>query len=253
MGSLVLCHKTKAKRPYEIARIHRKIYTVEELCFYLRNNFYLVDYTIMNTSLCEWLEQELGLFSLGEALRVEIAGLCQTENFVMTILRASGIYSSGELLYIEETFRNLKEQKDVERQKQKADNLFQSGEIEEAIRVYQRILRESWDDSVEISLYGRIYACLGSAYGARFLYEEAAVLLKRAYTMCEDEHMLWAYIYACYCYMTPERYKSLIESEPKYERIDASIQKEISEIRSTSKDPFSVKRLQKWKEDYKRS
>lgn len=253
MGSLVLCHKTKAKRPYEIARIHRKIYTIEELCYYLRNNFYLVDYTIMNVGLCEWLEQELGLFELGEALRVEIAGTSQTEGFVMTILRASGIYSSGELLYIEETFKNLKEQKDVERQKQKADNLFQSGEIEEAIRVYQRILREAWDDSVEVSLYGRIFACLGSAYGAKFLYEEAAALLKRAYTMCGDEHMLWAYIYSCYCYMDSEQYKELIESEPKYETINESIQREIKEIRTQEHESFSVKTVQKWKEDYKRS
>lgn len=253
MGSLVLCHKTKAKRPYEIARIHRKIYTIEELCYYLRNNFYLVDYTIMNVGLCEWLEQELGLFELGEALRVEIAGPGQTEGFVMTILRASGIFSSGELLYIEETFKNLKDQKDVERQKQKADNLFQSGEIEEAIRVYQRILREAWDDSVEVSLYGRIFACLGSAYGAKFLYEEAAALLKRAYTMCGDEHMLWAYIYSCYCYMDAEQYKELIESEPRYERINESIQREIKEIRTQDHEPFNVKTVQKWKEEYKRS
>ena len=31
MSSLILCHKKKAKNAYEIARIHRKIYTIEEL------------------------------------------------------------------------------------------------------------------------------------------------------------------------------------------------------------------------------
>ena len=48
MGSLILCYKKKAKQPYEITRIHRKIYTIEELCYYLCNNLYLIDYTIMN-------------------------------------------------------------------------------------------------------------------------------------------------------------------------------------------------------------
>ena len=55
MGSLILCHKKKASQPYKITRIHRKIYTIEELCYYLCNNLYLIDYTIMNEKICEWL------------------------------------------------------------------------------------------------------------------------------------------------------------------------------------------------------
>ena len=34
MGSLILCHKKKAKHPYEISRIHTRISTLEELCYY---------------------------------------------------------------------------------------------------------------------------------------------------------------------------------------------------------------------------
>ncbi len=32
MGSLILCHRKHALHPYDITRIHRKIYTIEELC-----------------------------------------------------------------------------------------------------------------------------------------------------------------------------------------------------------------------------
>ena len=62
MGSLILCHRKKAKHPYEIARIHKRIYTIEELCYYFCNNLYLVDYTIVNRQLCDWLEEELEPF-----------------------------------------------------------------------------------------------------------------------------------------------------------------------------------------------
>ena len=54
MGSLILCHSKRAKRPYEISRVHMRIYTIEELCYYLCNNLYLIDYTIMNRRLCDW-------------------------------------------------------------------------------------------------------------------------------------------------------------------------------------------------------
>ena len=64
MGSLILCHKKKAKHPYEISRIHTRISTLEELCYYLCNNLYLIDYTIMNEQLCRrrenWRKKENG-------------------------------------------------------------------------------------------------------------------------------------------------------------------------------------------------
>ena len=47
MGSLILCHKKRAKRPFEISRVHMRIYTIEELCYYICNNLYLIDYTIV--------------------------------------------------------------------------------------------------------------------------------------------------------------------------------------------------------------
>ena len=38
MGSLILCHKKRAKQPYMITRVHIRIYTIEELCYYICNN-----------------------------------------------------------------------------------------------------------------------------------------------------------------------------------------------------------------------
>ena len=53
MGNLILCHDRHAAHPYEITRIHSRIFTIEELCYYLCNNLYLIDYTIMNEQLCD--------------------------------------------------------------------------------------------------------------------------------------------------------------------------------------------------------
>ena len=72
MGSLILCHKKKAKHPYEIARVHMHIYTIEELCYYFCNNLYLVDYTIVNRKLCDWLEEELELYEAVERLAPQV-------------------------------------------------------------------------------------------------------------------------------------------------------------------------------------
>ena len=91
MGSLVLCHDKHAAHPYEISRIHCKIFTIEELCYYLCNNLYLIDYTIMNEQLCTWLEEELEMKDLAGMLRDVIRLNGSVEKFVLTILKYSRI------------------------------------------------------------------------------------------------------------------------------------------------------------------
>ena len=85
MGSLILCHKKKAKHPYEISRIHTRISTLEELCYYLCNNLYLIDYTIMNEQLCRWIADgnagscsKAGGTDPESWFRGEICGSCAT-------------------------------------------------------------------------------------------------------------------------------------------------------------------------------
>lgn len=88
---------------------------------------------------------------------------------------------------IQNLLEQLKNQRDVERAKYKADSLMKSGEYESAILVYQSILSQDWDESVNKKFYGKIYGCLGSAYGYLFLYKEAALMFKEAYSICEEE------------------------------------------------------------------
>ena len=48
MSGYHLCQVKKAVHPYYIESISTNIFTIEELCFYLRENIYLIDETIMN-------------------------------------------------------------------------------------------------------------------------------------------------------------------------------------------------------------
>ena len=190
MGSLILCHKKKAKHPYEISRIHTRISTLEELCYYLCNNLYLIDYTIMNEQLCRWIADELEMQDLAVKLVELIRNHGSVEKFVVLVLHESRIYTPGEMAHIQNVLEKLKNQKEVERQKYKADKLMESGELESAILVYMSIVNGEKDDSVDKRFYGRVSACLAGAYGRAFLYEESARMYEKAYKICEDNKML---------------------------------------------------------------
>lgn len=252
MGSLVLCHERHAVQPYEIARIHCKIFTIEELCYYLCNNLYLIDYTIMNEQLCAWLEEELGLSELAERLRDVIYTKGSIEKYVLTILKSSRIYKDAEMIQIQNVLERLKNQKDIERQKYKGDNLLESGEIEEAILVYQAILNEEKDESVDAKFYGRIYAALGAAYGKMFLYQESAKMYDRAYQICEEKELLKPYLYASYKYMSLEEYHILLTKHEEYVEINAQMRQEIEDVKNAFQMEITDATMEQWKRQYRR-
>ena len=75
-----------------------------------------------------------------------------------------------------------------------------------AILIYQSIIHGAHDDSVDGKFYGRVYGCLGAAYGKIFLYEEAAKMYEAAFQICEEESMRRAYLYCCKKSMSSEKY-----------------------------------------------
>lgn len=252
MSSFILCHKQKAKTAYEIARIHRKIYTIEELCYYLCNHLYLIDHTIMNEKLCDWLEEELGLGELAGNLRRMLEQNTTMEQFVVTILAYSSIYTTGELNRIQDVLEKLKNQKPVEKQKYKADNLLESGSVKSAIMAYQEILHGEKDDSVDGKFYGKIYANLGAAYGRLFLYKEAAKMYEAAFQICEERSMLKAYLYACRRYMSGEEYMKFLQKSVVFQETEDILRKEIEETTSRVNILQYEDTLMNWKNQYRR-
>ena len=58
------------------------------------------------------------------------------EKFVVTILAYASIYTTAELRQIQNVLERLKNQKEIERKKYKADNLLESGAVKPAILIY---------------------------------------------------------------------------------------------------------------------
>lgn len=252
MSSLILCHKKKARHAYEIARIHRRIYTIEELCYYLCNHLYLVDYTIMNENLCDWLSEELELTELSDSLKELLEQDASIEQFVITILVYSSIYTTAEISRIQDVLDRLKNQRPIEKQKYKADTLLESGSVKSAIMAYQEIIHGERDEGIDGKFYGKVYACLGAAYGRLFLYEEAARMYEAAFQICEEQSMLKAYLYACRKYMSGEEYVSLLQKSSIYQTVDSELGAAIAEIEGRVQVLQYEDTLENWKNQYRR-
>ena len=127
MGNLILCHDRHAAHPYEITRIHCRIFTIEELCYYLCNNLYLIDYTIMNGQLCDWLDEELEMKALASELRDVLRLHGSVEKFVLTILKSSRLYREPEMIRIQNVLEHLKIKKILNGRNLKATIFLKAG------------------------------------------------------------------------------------------------------------------------------
>jgi hypothetical protein len=225
---------------------------MEELCYYLCNHLYLVDYTIMNESLCDWLEEDLEIPTLAENLRTILKENGTIEQFVMAVISYSEIYTAAEISRMQDVLEQLKNQRPLEKQKYKADNLLESGSVKSAIMTYLEIVHGEHDESLEGTFYGKVYGCLGAAYGRLFLYEEAAKMYLAAYQICEDESMLKAYLYACRRHMNGETYTKLLQKSVMYQELDVQLQHEIQQIEDSVKVLRYEDTLEQWKNQYRR-
>lgn len=252
MGSLILCHKKRAKQPYEITRVHIRVYTIEELCYYVCNNLYLIDHTIMNLQLCQWIGTELSLPRLAQALQEELEGDCTQKDFVLTLLRESVIYDTAEINKIQGILERLGNQREVEKQKYKADSLMERVEYSAAVLTYQSILGGKQDEAVDKTFYARVYANLGAAYGRLFLYEEAAGAYREACSLCEDRDMMKAFLYSYSRAYPQEDYMKLLSGNPVYLSLDRKLKEELAKIHEDTDPDISLEQLEIWKKEYRR-
>lgn len=250
MGSFILCHKKKAREPYRIARIHCRIYTIEELCYYLCNNLYLIDETIVNEKLCDWLDSQLGLEELAQSLRELLRQECPMELFAMQILSYTSLYTTAELGQIQQVLEQIKSQKPMEKQKCMADNLLESGSFQSAINLYLAIMRNQTEEQ-DSAFYGNVYANLGAAYGRLFQYEDSAKMYEEAYRRLEDQSLLLPYVYACKKYMPALTFQSMLAQNEIFQKSHEANERLVREVEEEAVW-IEEGQLEEWKEQYRK-
>ena len=102
MAMYQLCRAKAAKHPFYIESIDINIYTIEELCFYLWKNVSLLDESILNEKLCDWLEGELGMQRLAFHLREKLKDAESIAELVLPVFREVRYLNAAEMYAVKE-------------------------------------------------------------------------------------------------------------------------------------------------------
>ena len=238
MSGYILCQGKKAEKPYFIENISVNIYTIEELCFYLCRNPYLIDSTIRNEELLKWLEEELGLRALAAKVRPYLPETEDLSEFLYPIIKEINYLDYEELKLLNSRLTAMSEETPQIRKKKKADCLVVNGMYVDAIRNYQEVLQR--EEKLPPKSAAGIYHNLGCAYSYLFQKEEAAECFRKAYEKIHTEEALRFYLIA----YSDARGMEAYEAKQKELGVDAATGQQIREEiqnarREAQKENFS--------------
>ena len=260
--SFDLCQIKQAKKPYYIESISTNIYSIEELCFYLYENVYLIDQTIVNEALCDWIRDELGLKKLYRQLYEQLEKQQGVVYFIVPIFREAGYLSVKKLREVQEKLGKLEVQPEDSRQKLKGDYLVKSGMYSSAMHEYYQILDRKGPGKLGSQFYAEIWNNLGCAYAHMFRFKEAADCYLTAWRQTRTKELLRKYVSALPLYLPEEEYKKKLQELGADSGLISKIQEYNSKIlqepsqainQSYAEHENVGKLLEELKEEYRRS
>lgn len=242
MSGYILCQGKRARIPYYIENISTNIYTMEELCYYLNHNIYLLDETILNEGLCRWILDELGLRKLYDKLYRMLDEKVSAGTFILPIFKEISYLSMEEFRELNGRVQQLEEQPPLVRQKIKGDYLMENGKYVNAIRVYQRTLTESDSGKLGQQFAGMILYNMGCAYSRLFQMEEAADCFFKALQLQNSEKCRKAYLIAACCQGDQDSWTTAAEKIQASSQEMAEARRELEQIQDQElKSPGAVR------------
>ena len=233
MSGYILCQTKKAEHPYFVESISTNIYTIEELCYYLYHNLYLVDQTIINEDLCKWLAEELVLTQLASKLRQVMEREAGAEEILYPVFKEINYLTYEELKALNGRLTELNKESTAIRKKRKGDALVENGMYVNAIRVYQKLLDQTDFSKERDGLEVRIMYNLGCAYSYLFQMDKAIECFRRAYEGGRSTEALETYLMAFSMSHSEDEYKNMAKTLGVEEEILTAVQnrkKEFSQI-----------------------
>ena len=227
MGKVLLCTGNYASKPYRFERICVNVYCIEELCYLLSANPFIIDAGIMDKQLAEWIDTECGLTELGHQLLNLLHKGIQPGIFVDTILDYVNYNTEAERERIQEALTGSAGLTDCERAKKQGDYLVNNKKYQLAITEYDKLLLQL--PEAETELRASIYHNMGVAYGNLFLFESAARYFKRAYELSGIEESGIHYLIAQRKQMSDGEYITFLAENAKYYELSLKVERLIQE------------------------
>lgn len=211
MGKVILCAGKKSGEPYIVRGIGIGVWTIEELCYVIRQNLDIIDITAVDRDLAVFIRDELNLVDRGKLLEQLILQRAPLKDRIVAILCSCDLYDEQEIRVICLEIDEISRMSSAERRKRRADRYMLQENYTEAAAEYRSILASTSAGELSEEAYGDILHNLGVFEIRRGEMEEAIHLFLDAYERNNREISLKSYLYALKLTKNSGRYRSEVQ------------------------------------------
>jgi len=246
MGKLIQCSSQLAKKPYYFRVTDTNVYSIEEVCYYIHKNIYIMQEELFDYNFPVWLREELKMEDTARKMENLLKEHNNLKDIVVTLCCSCDYYDEREihgLIRIMDETQNLPLRK---RQKIKADNCLRCSLYEKALEEYNNILKSDNMLAADIVEYGALYHNMGVAYAGLGSYNKAADYFSQAYEKGKNKESLREYIYCLLLSEDNSRYELVCRDYNITEKEREDIKKDFKktdQLSSSSKEVVRISRL----------
>lgn len=239
MSNVLLCRGAYSKTPYYLKDDCINIYCIEELCYYLYHNAYLLDDSFVTGDLADWITKDLELNELGR----EVSKLCSRYgalNRLIDLLKNEiGYYSDDEWQALIDNIGSNDGLSHAQRRKIRADGFLEAKRYGMAMDEYELILKET--RVTEVKLRAGVFHNLGVCAAGLFMYERASEYFERAYDTYANTESYVSMLSAKKLYMPPGDYLSFLAAHKESYEDSLEVERRFEDMEEKWKrDPSSL-------------
>ncbi len=215
---MYMCIGTLSTTPYFLSGLGVNIYSMDELCYYLCVNAYILDNDLIDARLCDYMRDNLGMPELAAKIRKMIKEGRTLGEMVTTILIDTKYCTDDEITKIKQILVDNASLSFAAKRKVRGDNLLCANKYPRAIEEYQYVL-SVLNKEEEPELYSSILHNVGCAYAMMFLLDKAAAYFKQAYELYDTRESLVMYLVCLRLTAKKEEYDRIVVKNGYDERI----------------------------------
>lgn len=135
-----VCVGDYAETPYYVPELETCVYCMEEFCYCLRENAFLLDTSLLDDGLADWIEEECGLKDLADELRSMLNKQVTLSSFVTFILEYVMLYDTETIREVGQAVKSGSGLSGIEKRKNQIDYLVRKKKYPAAIHRYDELL-----------------------------------------------------------------------------------------------------------------
>lgn len=261
-----VCVGEYAASPYCVPNLEINVYSMEELCYCIRENAYLLDISLMNDKLTEWIEKQCQLRELARELYQQVHKSGSLSTFVSMILQYTGFYEEKTIREIEQVLKAGAGLSLVEKRKSQIDYLVKKKHYLSALKGYDQLLEnwgELWKEDGQQpapTVRADILHNKGVAYAGLMQYEQASDCFLKAYQLQEKEEDYLSFLaaermrlpendYVAMAAEHPEKYDYALKMEQQVEQLGSQWEQQPEYLRLQHRRELRGSNRQKYLEE----